>query len=103
MEALMPSIEKNESSGQTRDVNINIRAKRRQRDLIDQAAALVGKSRSNFMLEIACREAEDVLLDQYVFTLDAEAYEKFLAILDAPPTDNPKLRKLIATPAPWEP
>jgi len=54
------------------------------------------------MLESACREAEDVLLDQRVFTLDAEAYEKFIALLDAPPSDNPRLHKLMTTPAPWE-
>ena len=92
-----------ESSGTTRDININIRAKRTQRDLIDQAAELLGKTRSDFMLETACREAEDVLLDQRVFVLDAEAFAKFQALLDAPPADNPKLRKLMATKAPWEP
>lgn len=93
----------NQNSGQTRDININIRAKRTQRDLIDQAAELLGKTRSDFMLETACREAEDVLLDQRMFTLDAETFEKFLALLDAPPSENPKLRKLMATKAPWEP
>ena len=66
-----------ESSGQIRDININIRAKRTQRDLIDQAAGLLGKTRSDFMLETACREAEDVLLDRRVFTLDAETFRKF--------------------------
>ena len=95
--------ETSESSGQTRDININIRAKRRQRDLIDQAAELLGKTRSDFMLETACREAEDVLLDQRVFTLDAETFQKLQAMLDAPPSENPKLRKLMATKAPWEP
>lgn len=95
--------EPSNSGGSTRDININIRAKRAQRDLIDQAAELLGKSRSDFMLEIACREAEDVLLDQRVFTLDAEAFAKFQALLDAPPVDNPKLRRLMATKAPWEP
>nr|WP_295614130.1 DUF1778 domain-containing protein [Chamaesiphon sp. GL140_3_metabinner_50] len=34
-----------------RDVTINIRAKKNQRDLIDRAAELQGKSRSEFMLE----------------------------------------------------
>lgn len=94
--------ETSESSGQTRDININIRAKRRQRDLIDQAAELLGKTRSDFMLETACSEAADVLLDQRVFILDAETFKKFQAMLDAPPSDNPKLRKLMATKAPWE-
>jgi uncharacterized protein (DUF1778 family) len=54
------------------------------------------------MLETACREAEDVLLDQCFFTLDAAAFEKFQALLDKPPSENPRLRKLMATPAPWE-
>ena len=96
----MQPIETSESSGQTPD--INIRAKRTLRDLIDQAAEFLGKTRSDFMLETACREAEDVLLDQRVFTLDAEAFKKFQAMLDAPPSENPKLRRLMATPAPWE-
>jgi uncharacterized protein (DUF1778 family) len=54
------------------------------------------------MLETACREAEDVLLDQRVFTLDPESFQKFQALLDSPPAENPKLRKLMATKDPWE-
>jgi len=45
---------------QTREatpVSINIRAKVRQRDIIDQAAERLGRSRSDFMLEAACRAA----------------------------------------------
>ena len=48
-------------------VSINIRAKARQRDLIDQAAERLGRSRSDFMLEAACNRAEDVLLDHTFF------------------------------------
>ena len=98
---MLPS-DPTQREGQTRDININIRAKRTQRDLIDQAAELLGKSRSDFMLETACREAEDVLLDQRVFTLDAEAFAQFQALLDESPADNPRLRKLMAAKAPWE-
>lgn len=86
----------------TRDININIRVKRGQRDLIDHAAEILGKSRSDFMLDLACREAEAVLLDQRLFTLDGETFSAFQAALDAPPRANPKLRKLMATKAPWE-
>ncbi|WP_200155386.1 DUF1778 domain-containing protein [Chromatium okenii] len=50
---------------------MNIRAQRYQRDLIDKAAELLGKTRSDFILETACREAQEVLLDQRVLTLDA--------------------------------
>jgi uncharacterized protein (DUF1778 family) len=45
-------------------VSINIRAQARQRDLIDRAAARQGRTRSDFMLDASCREAEDVLLSQ---------------------------------------
>jgi uncharacterized protein (DUF1778 family) len=100
---MVPTETTESGSTTTRDININIRAKRKQRDLIDQAAELLGKSRSDFMLDIACREAEDVLLDQRLFTLDPEAFAAFQAQLDASPSDNPNLRKLMATKAPWEP
>lgn len=85
-----------------RDVMINIRARQRQRDLIDEAAAVLGKNRSDFMLETACREAEAVLLDRRVFALDEASWERFTALLDAPPRELPQLRKLLSTPAPWE-
>lgn len=91
-----------EPANQTRDVTINIRAKQSQRDLIDRAAEAQGKSRSEFMLEIACREAEAVLLDRRFFALDAETFNKFLTLLDAPPAKNEKLRALLATKAPWD-
>ena len=58
-------------------ISINIRAKTRQRDLIDQAAEREGRSRSEFMLDAACRRAEDILLDQAFFTVDADTFEKF--------------------------
>lgn len=87
---------------QTVPVTISIRAKARQRDLIDQAAERLGRSRSDFMLDVACRAAEDVLLDQAYFTLDAKAYSKFQNMLDHPPEFSDRLRRLLKTKAPWE-
>jgi uncharacterized protein (DUF1778 family) len=86
----------------TRDRVINIRASARQRDLIDRAAQVLHKSRSEFILETACREAQDVLLDQTYFELDAEAFDRFMAMLDNPREPTDALRKLLLTPAPWE-
>jgi uncharacterized protein (DUF1778 family) len=90
---------------QTREmlsVSINIRAKTKQRDLIDQAAERLGRSRSDFMLEAACREAEDVLLDQAFFTVDEGTFAKFQALLDNPLPPSDKLRRLLKTKAPWD-
>ena len=87
---------------QTRDVTINLRANQRQRTLIDRAAQTLGKNRSDFMLEVACRAADAVLLDRRLFLLDEKAYKRFTAALDKPPAANPKLRRLLASKAPWE-
>ena len=46
-----------------RDAAINLRALPEQRDLIDHAASLLGKNRSDFMLEAACDRAQAVVLD----------------------------------------
>jgi uncharacterized protein (DUF1778 family) len=85
-----------------RDRTINIRVLPGEQAVIDRAAAAVGKNRSDFMLEAARREAENVLLDRRMFMLDDEAYRKFIERLDAPPRRNEKLRRLLTTKAPWE-
>lgn len=81
---------------------INLRASTEQKALIDQAAAALGRTRSDFMLDIACREAEAVLLDRRYFMLAEEDFERFSAALDQAPSENPKLRRLLETQPPWE-
>lgn len=87
---------------QAKEAPINIRAKAEQRDLIDRAAQLVHKSRTDFMLEVACREAEDILLDQRLFTLNDEQYQEFLDVIDSQVSDNPKLARLLSSKSVWE-
>lgn len=89
-------------NGPARDVSINLRATRKQRSLIDQAAEALGKNRSDFMLEASCREAETVLLDRRYFALDAEGFAAFTALLDQRPAANPRLHRLLTEKAPWD-
>lgn len=84
-----------------RDAAINLRALPEQRDLIDHAATLLGKTRSDFMLEAACNKAQAVVLDQVFFSLNADKYQQFSAMLDAPPCHNPGLERLMAVAVPW--
>jgi uncharacterized protein (DUF1778 family) len=84
-----------------RDAAINLRALTEQRDLIDYAAQLLGKTRSDFMLEAACDKAQSVVLDQVFFALDDSKFKQFTALLDAPPAANPGLERLMAVQAPW--
>jgi uncharacterized protein (DUF1778 family) len=81
---------------------LNIRIQPKVRNLIDRAAMLVGKNRTDFMLDAARRAAEDALLDRAIFAVDPNAYAEFLRRLDAPPEPNERLRRALQTPAPWE-
>jgi len=85
-----------------REASINLRAHAGQRDLIDQAARLLGKNRSDFMLEAACEKAQGVMLDQAFFSLNAQDFKRFGELLDAPASANPGLERLLATQAPWD-
>jgi uncharacterized protein (DUF1778 family) len=82
--------------------SINLRVPTVTRQLIDTAAAAVGKSRTEFMLESARQHAIDVLLDQRLFVLDPEQHDAFMQALDNPPKPNAALKKLMSSKSPWE-
>ena len=81
---------------------INMRVEPTQQALLTKAAALLHKDRSAFILDVACREAENVLLDQRLFQLNQEDFEAFEAALIAPIPEKAKLKALLQEPAPWE-
>lgn len=81
---------------------INLRIEAGTRQLIDDAAAALGKTRTEFMIESARGRAIDVLLDQRLFALDAERYDAFMHVLDNPPAPGPKLRALLRRVPAWQ-
>jgi uncharacterized protein (DUF1778 family) len=81
---------------------LNLRIKPEERDLIDLAAKIKGKNRTDFILEAARTMAEETLLEHTIFWASPEAYVKFLTLLDAPPQPNERLRKTMETIAPWD-
>ena len=85
-----------------RNAAINLRVHTEQRKLIDQAASLLGKNRSDFMLEAACEKAQGVMLDQVFFQLDPKKFQQFCRLLDAPARPNKGLERLLAVKAPWD-
>jgi len=72
------------------------------RALIDEAAAMLGKTRTDFMIDTARRQAIDVLLDQRLFTLASGEFDAFSQALDNPPAPGPKLTALMARKPVWE-
>jgi len=62
---------------------------------------MLGKSRSEFLLEAARERAQDVLLEHPIFRLDPKAFERFITALEAPPAQSPGIERLMAVKAPW--
>ena len=81
---------------------INMRVEPSQHALLTKAAQVLNVDRSVFILDVACREAENVLLDQRFFQLDDDVFSAFYAALEAPVPDNSKLKSLLAAPSSWE-
>ena len=81
---------------------IYMRIEPSQHALLTKAAQVLHKDTSAFILDIACREAQNVLLDQRFFQLDDDAFATFDAALEAPVPNNAKLKSILAKPSPWE-
>lgn len=77
---------------------VNLRIDEVRRNLIDEAARLTGKSRTEFMIEAAYRQAEETILNQKIYLLD-EADYNYLALTEHKP--DPKLVKLFKSKSPW--
>lgn len=100
MSAAVTTAERPRVSGGKGSINVRIEAHTRQ--LIDDAAAILGKTRTEFMIESARREAIDVLLDRRLFALDADQHEAFMGALDNPPAPGPRLRSLLRRVPAWQ-
>lgn len=86
----------------SRNTTINIHLSELELTIIDRAAATLGKSRAEFMVESALHAAEDILLDRTLFVADDAAYKQFMELLDVFPPSTGALSTLLRTPAPWE-
>lgn len=82
--------------------SINLRIEAQTRQLIDEAAAVLGKTRTEFMIDSARAQAIDVLLDQRLFVLDPDRYDAFVHALDAPPPPGQCLKALLGRVPAWE-
>jgi uncharacterized protein (DUF1778 family) len=86
----------------TKRETLNLRIRPEVRDLIDRAAKLAGKNRTDFVLDAARHAAENAILDRSVLMFSPKAYAEFVARLDAPPRPNKRLQRSLQTTAPWE-
>lgn len=71
--------------------------------MIDRAASLRGRSRTDFVREAAVRAAEDVLMENRLIRMSQGGFAEFMAALSAPAASVPEIVELAKRPAPWEP
>ncbi|MBI4921778.1 MAG: DUF1778 domain-containing protein [Devosia nanyangense] len=79
---------------------VNLRMKPETRALIDRAAEIKGKNRSEFMIDAAVAAAQETLLDQTLIHVDRETYDFYLSVLDQPPSGD-GYERLMKVRAPW--
>ena len=77
----------------------NLRATNSQVKLIRVVAELEGRSVTDFILESACKEAEQALAGQQHFVLSEIQWKAFTKALDRPAQVKPKLRDLFSEPS----
>jgi uncharacterized protein (DUF1778 family) len=85
-----------------RSEKLDLRLTPAAKKILYQAAAAAQRSVSDFVLESALARAEETLTDRRHFGLNAEQWEAFMAALDAPPRELPRIKRLFSEPSIFE-
>ena len=70
--------------------------------IIDRAAGMRGRSRTDFVREAAVRAAEDVLMESTLVRMSPSGFSAFMKALAEPAAAVPELVEILKRPAPWE-
>jgi uncharacterized protein (DUF1778 family) len=70
--------------------------------IIDRAANLRGRSRTEFVRDAAVRTAEEVIMENTIIRMSPEGFDAFVDLLDRPAQPVPELVALLRRPAPWD-
>lgn len=83
-----------------KDSRIALRASAEERNLIEAASALSDTTVSAFILAASLVRARELIADRREFRLPPDRWNAFVALLDAPRTDDrPELRRLLTEPS----
>jgi uncharacterized protein (DUF1778 family) len=77
-----------------RSEKLDLRLSATDKTTLYAAAAAAHRSVSEFVLESALRRAEEILAERHHFGLSAEQWSAFMAALNAPPRELPRLQRL---------
>src|SRR3954465_7942499 len=90
------------SRGAKKEYPLSMRLPREDISLVDRAARLRGRSRTDFVRDAAVRAAEEVLMESLPIRMSAGGFAAFTRALAAPARPVPELVELLRRGAPWE-
>lgn len=70
--------------------------------IIDRAAQLRGRSRTDFVREAAVRAAEDALMEAGLIRMGPEGFAAFMEAVSAPAVAVVPMVEVLRRPAPWD-
>jgi uncharacterized protein (DUF1778 family) len=70
--------------------------------IIDRAAALHGRSRTEFVRAAAVQAAEETLIERALIRMSPEGFTAFREAIEAPPAPVEEMVDVLQRPAPWE-
>lgn len=87
---------------ETRSERVDLRMTPSAKQMLQRAAAIANKTLTEFLVACGLEAAHEALADRQVFLLGEGQWAAFMAALDAPPADNPRLRALLGRKPAWE-
>jgi uncharacterized protein (DUF1778 family) len=70
--------------------------------MIDRAASLRGRSRTDFVRNAAVEAAEAALMETMFIRMSPEGFDAFMAAINAPATPVPEMVEVLKRRPPWE-
>jgi uncharacterized protein (DUF1778 family) len=70
--------------------------------IIDRAARMRGRSRTDFVREAAVRAAEEIVMENTIIRMSPEGFRAFMDVISAPPAPISEMVKVLGRKAPWE-
>jgi uncharacterized protein (DUF1778 family) len=89
-------------AAEKKDYPLSMRLPEADIAIIDRAARLRGRSRTDFVRDAAVRAAEEVLMENAPIRMSAEGFETFMKVLSEPAKPVPEMVELLRRRAPWD-
>ena len=71
-------------------------------EIIDRAADLRGRSRTDFVREAAVRAAEKIVMENALIRMSPKGFSAFMSAIGAPAVAVPELIDVLKRKSPWE-